>query len=91
MMARYSALKSLGEKKATFNEYLQQRKKEEATMQRQKAKKARDELTAMLEESDELKPGTRFSAAMKLFEDDERWLVWPLCCGPRAPFLTLVS
>jgi hypothetical protein len=33
---RYGALKSLGEKKTAFNEYVQQRKKEEAEEARQR-------------------------------------------------------
>lgn len=36
MRARYGALKSLGERKACFNEYLQQRKKDEKEEARQR-------------------------------------------------------
>ena len=39
---RYAALKSLGEKKQCFNEYLQQRKKGEKEEERQKLKQAKE-------------------------------------------------
>ena len=39
---RYKALKSLGEKKQCFNEYLQQRKKFEKEEERMKIKKAKE-------------------------------------------------
>ena len=39
---RYKALKSLGEKKQCFNEYLQQRKKAEKEEARAKARKAKE-------------------------------------------------
>jgi pre-mRNA-processing factor 40 len=74
-MCRYSALKTLGERKAAFNEYVQLRKKEEANALKEKARQAREDFIAMLEESTELKAATRYSAAGKLFEDDMRWHV----------------
>ena len=43
---RYGGLKSLGEKKAAFNEYVQQRKKEEAEEARQKRLQVTAELAA---------------------------------------------
>ena len=39
---RYAALKSLGEKKQCFNEYLQQRKKGEKEEERQQLKRAKE-------------------------------------------------
>ncbi|XP_074564477.1 uncharacterized protein LOC141821011 [Curcuma longa] len=51
---RYSALKTLGERKQAFNEYLGQRKKQEAEDRRIKQKKAREDFTRMLEECKEL-------------------------------------
>lgn len=69
---RYGALKSLGEKKACFNEYAQQRKNEEKDEARQKLKRSREEFVRMLEGSDD-RSLTRFSRARELFEDDPRW------------------
>ncbi|RRT61206.1 hypothetical protein B296_00044413 [Ensete ventricosum] len=46
---RYGALKTLGERKQAFNEYLGQRKKQEAEERRIKQKKAREDFTRMLE------------------------------------------
>ncbi|KAK9828976.1 hypothetical protein WJX72_003175 [[Myrmecia] bisecta] len=70
---RYSALKSLGEKKACFNEYLQQRAREEKEEARRKAKQTRDDFTALLEETPDLRPGSRFSKARDLLAADPRW------------------
>ncbi|BDA45679.1 probable pre-mRNA-processing protein 40A [Coccomyxa sp. Obi] len=70
---RYSALKSLGEKKACFNEYQQQRKNEEIAEKRQRLKKAREDFTTMLEEAPDLRASTRYSAAQAVLEDDPRW------------------
>lgn len=76
LLCRYSALKTLGERKAAFNEYIQLRKKEEAEALKEKSRQAREDFIAMLDESTELKAATRYSAAGKLFEDDMRWHVW---------------
>ena len=76
-LRRYSALKSLGEKKACFNEYQQQRKNEEIAEKRQRLKKAREDFTTMLEEAPDLRASTRYSAAQALLEDDPRWKVCP--------------
>ncbi|KAF8711617.1 hypothetical protein HU200_029070 [Digitaria exilis] len=70
---RYGALKTLGEKKQAFNEYLNQRKKFEAEEKRTKQRKARDDFLAMLEECKELTSSTRWSKAILMFEDDERF------------------
>lgn len=72
-MNRYSALKSLGEKKACFNEYVEQRKRDEVAEKRAALRKARDEFTTLLEESAEVKAATRFSKAAGLFGEDPRW------------------
>ncbi|KZV54521.1 pre-mRNA-processing protein 40A-like [Dorcoceras hygrometricum] len=70
---RYSALKTLGERKQAFNEYLMQRKKVEAEERRLRQRKAREEFMKMLEESEELTSTTRWSKAVTMFEDDLRF------------------
>lgn len=70
---RYGALKTLGERKQAFNEYLGQRKKLEAEERRMRQKKAREEFTKMLEESKELTSSIRWSKAVIMFENDERF------------------
>ncbi|KAG6554153.1 hypothetical protein Mapa_004069 [Marchantia paleacea] len=69
---RYGALKTLGERKQAFNEYLAQRKKLETEEKRLKQKKAREDFLAMLEESKELTSSMRWSKALTLFEEDPR-------------------
>ncbi|KAF7811098.1 pre-mRNA-processing protein 40A-like isoform X1 [Senna tora] len=70
---RYGALKSLGERKQVFNEFLNQKKKQEAEEKRMKQKKAREDFKKMLEESTELTSSTRWSKAISIFENDERF------------------
>ncbi|XP_064973530.1 pre-mRNA-processing protein 40A-like isoform X1 [Musa acuminata AAA Group] len=70
---RYGALKTLGERKQAFNEYLGQRKKQEAEERRIKQKKAKEDFTRMLEECKELSSMTRWSKVITMFEDDERF------------------
>ncbi|KAK9269905.1 hypothetical protein L1049_025478 [Liquidambar formosana] len=70
---RYGALKTLGERKQAFNEYLGQRKKLEAEERRMRQKKAREEFTKMLEESQELTSSIRWREAVSMFENDERF------------------
>ncbi|OAY23068.1 pre-mRNA-processing protein 40A isoform X2 [Manihot esculenta] len=70
---RYSALKTPGERKQAFNEYLGQRKKIEAEERRMRQKRARVEFTKMLEESKELTSSMKWSKAVSLFENDERF------------------
>uniref|UniRef100_A0A803P2W9 Pre-mRNA-processing protein 40A n=1 Tax=Cannabis sativa TaxID=3483 RepID=A0A803P2W9_CANSA len=70
---RYGALKSLGERKQAFNEFLNQRKKLDAEERRMKHKKAREEFKKMLEESTDITPSTRWSKLESLFENDERF------------------
>ncbi|KAI4295796.1 hypothetical protein L6164_035803 [Bauhinia variegata] len=70
---RYGALKTLGERKQAFNEFLNERKKHEAEDKRMKQKKAREEFKIMLEESKELTSSTRWSKAVSIFENDERF------------------
>ncbi|KAI4337080.1 hypothetical protein L6164_015535 [Bauhinia variegata] len=70
---RYTALKTLGERKQAFNEYLGQRKKLEAEERRMRQKRAREEFTKMLEECKELTSSTRWSKAVSMFENDERF------------------
>ncbi|GAB2293747.1 hypothetical protein Dimus_038273 [Dionaea muscipula] len=70
---RYSALKTLGERKQAFNEYLGQRRKQETEERRIRQKKAKEEFIIMLEESTELTSSMRWSKAIPLFEDDDRF------------------
>ncbi|KAK4284452.1 hypothetical protein QN277_001284 [Acacia crassicarpa] len=70
---RYGALKSLGERKQVFNEFLNQKKKQEAEEKRMKQKNAREDFKKMLEESTELTSSTRWSKAAPLFENDVRF------------------
>ncbi|XP_021714834.1 pre-mRNA-processing protein 40A-like isoform X1 [Chenopodium quinoa] len=70
---RYGALKTLGERKQAFNEYLGQRKKQEAEERRLRQKKAKEEFTKMLEESEVLTSSMKWSKAITMFEDDERF------------------
>nr|XP_010313077.1 pre-mRNA-processing protein 40A isoform X1 [Solanum lycopersicum] len=70
---RYGALKSLGERKQAFNEYLSQRKKLEAEERRVKQKKAREDFRIMLEDCKELSPSSRWSKVISIFEHDERF------------------
>ncbi|KAM4088621.1 hypothetical protein ACJW30_07G085100 [Castanea mollissima] len=70
---RYGALKTLGERKQVFNEFLSQRKKQEAEERRIKLKKAREEFKQLLEGSTELTSSTRWSKVVSMFENDERF------------------
>ncbi|KDP44546.1 hypothetical protein JCGZ_16379 [Jatropha curcas] len=70
---RYGALKTLGERKQAFNDYLGQKRKQEADNRRSRQKKAREEFKKMLEESGEMTSSTRWSKAMTMFENDERF------------------
>ncbi|KAF7850345.1 hypothetical protein BT93_L5602 [Corymbia citriodora subsp. variegata] len=70
---RYSALKTLGERKQAFNEYLGQRRKVEAEERRVRQKKAKEEFTKMLEECTELTSSVKWSKAMTMFANDERF------------------
>ncbi|CAN8258741.1 unnamed protein product [Cochlearia groenlandica] len=72
---RYGALRTLGERKQAFNEYLHQirRAAEEEKFNRQK--KRYEDFKIMLEECVELTPSTRWSKAVAMLEDDERFKV----------------
>ncbi|KAJ4824336.1 hypothetical protein Tsubulata_004299 [Turnera subulata] len=70
---RYGALKTLGERKQAFTEFLNEKRKQEAEERRIKQKKAREEFRNMLEESNEMTSSARWSKALALFEDDERF------------------
>lgn len=71
---RYGALKTLGERKQAFNEYLSYRKKHEAEEKRIKQKRAREEFLIMLQESKQLTSTMRWSKAVSLFAEDPRLL-----------------
>ena len=79
---RYEAFKTIGEKKACFNEYLQQRAREEKEESRTRAKQNRDNFFTLLELSPELKTGIRYSKAAAMFDDEPRWKVSPRCPKP---------
>uniref|UniRef100_A0A453MT67 WW domain-containing protein n=1 Tax=Aegilops tauschii subsp. strangulata TaxID=200361 RepID=A0A453MT67_AEGTS len=70
---RYGALKTLGERKQAFNEYLNQRKKIEVEERRVKQRKARDDFFTMLEECKDLTSSLRWSKAITMFGHDERF------------------
>ncbi|KMZ70651.1 Pre-mRNA-processing protein 40A [Zostera marina] len=69
---RYDALRTIGERKQAFNEYLRQRKKTEVEERRIKYKKAREDFIKMLEECEQLTPLMQWRKVESLFEDDER-------------------
>ncbi|KAL7227445.1 hypothetical protein ACSBR1_022322 [Camellia fascicularis] len=70
---RYGALRTLGERKQAFSEFLMQRKKQDAEERRARQKKAQEEFRTMLEECKELTSTTRWSKAIAIIEDDERF------------------
>ncbi|GMQ01204.1 hypothetical protein CsSME_00047922 [Camellia sinensis var. sinensis] len=70
---RYGALRTLGERKQAFSEFLIQRKKQDAEERRARQKKAQEEFRTMLEECKELTSTTRWSKAIAIIEDDERF------------------
>ncbi|KAH6813457.1 hypothetical protein C2S51_022475 [Perilla frutescens var. frutescens] len=70
---RYAALRSLGERKQTFNEFVGQKKKQEAEERRSRQKKARQDFKKMLQESKDLTSSMRWSKAISVFEKDERF------------------
>ncbi|XP_051144839.1 pre-mRNA-processing protein 40A-like isoform X2 [Andrographis paniculata] len=71
---RYGALRTLGERKQAFNEFLGQKKKREAEEKRARQRKAREDFKNMLQESKDLTPSTRWSKAVAMFEKDTRFL-----------------
>ncbi|PIN03896.1 Spliceosomal protein FBP11/Splicing factor PRP40 [Handroanthus impetiginosus] len=70
---RYGALRTLGERKQTFNEYVAKKKKQEAEEKRARQKKAREDFKKMLQESKDLTSSARWSKAITMFEKDERF------------------
>ncbi|XP_018493599.1 pre-mRNA-processing protein 40B isoform X2 [Raphanus sativus] len=72
---RYGVLRTLGERKQAFNEFLAQKRKtaEEEKIARQI--KRYENFKTMLEECVELTPSTRWSKAVSMLEDDERFKV----------------
>lgn len=70
---RYAALRSLGERKQAFNEYLIQKRKHEAEERRVKNRKAKEGFKKMLEECSELTSTTRWGKAITMFGNDERF------------------
>ncbi|GER36382.1 pre-mRNA-processing protein 40A, partial [Striga asiatica] len=70
---RYGALRTLGERKQAFNEFVGQKKKQDAEEKRARNKKSREDFMTMLQESMELTSSTRWSKAVTMFENDERF------------------
>ncbi|KAL6514633.1 hypothetical protein OROGR_020212 [Orobanche gracilis] len=70
---RYGALRTLGERKQAFNEFVGLKKKQEAEEKRAKQKKAREDFKNMLQESEDLISSTIWSDAVSMFEKDERF------------------
>uniref|UniRef100_A0ACD5TB50 Uncharacterized protein n=1 Tax=Avena sativa TaxID=4498 RepID=A0ACD5TB50_AVESA len=70
---RYCALRTLGERKQAFNEYLNQRRKIEAEERRVKRRRARGDFLTMLEESKDLTSSTGWSKAVTMLGGDERF------------------
>lgn len=73
MDPRYGALKTLGEKKAAFNEYVTQRQKQEKEEKRQKDKQAKEDFVKLLEGHPGVTPDTRYREAEKMLQEDPRW------------------
>ena len=74
-LPRYSALKSLGEKKACFNEYLQQRRNQEKEEERKRLKQAREDYAQLLVSCPDFKAAQGFRRATELLEDHPAWKV----------------
>lgn len=78
-LTRYSALKSLGEKKACFNEYLQQRRNQEKEEERKRLKQAREDYVQLLVSCPDFKAAQGFRRAKELLEDHPAWKVRGRC------------
>nr|GEW53715.1 pre-mRNA-processing protein 40A-like isoform X1 [Tanacetum cinerariifolium] len=70
---RYTALRTLTERKQAFSEFIAQKKKQEAEERRHKQKKAREEFKKMLEDLKDLTSSTKWRDAILIFEDDDRF------------------
>ncbi|CAH9058061.1 unnamed protein product [Cuscuta europaea] len=70
---RYGVLKTLSERKQVFNEYVGQKKKLEAEERRARQKKSREDFKTMLEECPEITSSIRWSRAISILENDERY------------------
>ncbi|XP_073025755.1 pre-mRNA-processing protein 40A-like [Primulina eburnea] len=70
---RYGALRTLGERKQAFNEFVGQKKKQEVEERRARQKKAREDFKKMLDESEDLTSSTRWGKAISMLEHDERF------------------
>lgn len=73
--ARYDALKSMGEKKQCFNEYVTQRRNEEKEEERRRIRQAREDFVNMVLVSRHVRAGHSFKRARDLLEEDPRWKV----------------
>ena len=73
--ARYDALKSMGEKKQCFNEYVNQRRNEEKEEERRRIRQAREDFVSMLIGSRQVRAAHGFKRARDVLEEDPRWKV----------------
>ena len=68
MVARYTALKKLNEKKQVFNMYKTQRAKEEKEETRVRAKQNKEKLQRLLENHEEVTSQTRYKRVLELLD-----------------------
>ena len=70
---RFHSMLATGEKKNVFEEFKRTFKKREEERKREKIRKARENFTAMLQESKEITKGSSWSEVKAKFEDDDRY------------------
>eukprot|EP00993_Chasmostoma_nieuportense_P004568 NODE_522_length_2118_cov_104.845304_g483_i0.p1 GENE.NODE_522_length_2118_cov_104.845304_g483_i0~~NODE_522_length_2118_cov_104.845304_g483_i0.p1 ORF type:complete len:693 (-),score=219.72 NODE_522_length_2118_cov_104.845304_g483_i0:39-1817(-) len=70
---RYTALKSVGERKAAFSEWCDRKRKQLREQANSERKKARDAFLEMLQEHDEISPSMSFKKALTYIERDSRF------------------
>eukprot|EP01133_Synstelium_polycarpum_P007200 gene7200-8363_t len=70
---RYQALKTMGERKAAFQDYLSERKKYEYEEKKKKDKRNREEFIKLLKESTEVLSTMTWRRAVLYFDGDPRW------------------
>ena len=70
---RYKALNSLSERKETFFEYVEKQKKEEERIQKEIAKKLKEDFIKLLKEHKEIDGKSNYKKISKLIENDDRY------------------
>lgn len=75
--SRFESVRSLPNRKYIFNEYKQQKAKEEKEEQRLKAKKAKEDLEHFLANDPRVSSSMRYRQANELFADNEVWRAVP--------------